>query len=151
MPKLPAALPALFALAALVLAPAYAADQSTPVPGSVDADGNKVLTIINKDPPGQRCNNNTQVAVEIANAFRVPIRILPASLAAGLPAPGVFYGNTLIAADGKDHNGMSSFQMVADLLELEGAPKQTRTGLIYQEKVRRDFDALKAAIKSGGK
>ena len=58
---------------------------------------------------------------------------------------------TGIAADGKDHNGMSSFQMVADLLELEGAPKQPKTGLIYNENVRKDFDALKAIIKSGGK
>jgi hypothetical protein len=127
------------------------ADQSMAVPGAVDAAGRKVLTIINKDPPGQRCNNNTQVAVEVANTYRVPIQILPASLAIGLPAPGVFYGNQLIAADGKDHNGMSSFQMVADVLDLEGAPKQPKTGLIYQEKVRKDFDSLKAMIKSGGK
>jgi hypothetical protein len=63
----------------------------------------------------------------------------------------VFYGTHLIAADGKDQNGMSSFQMVADLLELEGAPKQPKTGLIYNEKVRKDFDTLKAVIKSGGK
>jgi hypothetical protein len=127
------------------------AQQSFVVPNAVDAAGNRVLTIVNKDPPGQRCNNNTQVAVEIANTYRVPIQILPASLVPNLPAPGVFYGTHLIAADGKDHNGMSSFQMVADLLELEGAPKQPKTGLIYQEKVRKDFDALKAVIKSGGK
>lgn len=127
------------------------ANPSMSVPGAVDAQGNKVLTIVNKEPPGQRCNNNTQVAVEVANTYRVPVRILPASLAPGLPAPGVFYGNQLIAADGKDHNGMSSFQMVADTLELDGAPKLSKTGLIYQEKVRKDFDALKAIIKTGGK
>jgi hypothetical protein len=130
---------------------AFAAEQSYVVPNAVDAAGNRVLTIVNKDPPGQRCNNNTQVAVEVANTYRVPIQILPASLAPNLPAPGVFYGSHLIAADGKDHNGMSSFQMVADLLELEGAPKQPKTGLIYNEKVRKDFDTLKAVIKSGGK
>lgn len=139
------------ALLALSISQAGLADQSMNVPGAIDAGGRKVLTIINKDPPGQRCNNNTQVAVEVANSYRVPIQILPASLAPGLPAPGVFYGNQLIAADGKDHNGMSSFQMVADVLDFEGAPKQPKTGLIYQEKVRRDFDALKAVIKSGGK
>lgn len=127
------------------------ADTSMNVPGSTDASGNKVLTIINKEPPGQRCNNNTQVAVEVANVYRVPIRIVPASQAPGLPAPAVFYGNSLIAADGKDHNGMSSFQMVADVMDFEGAPKFGKTGLIYQEKVRRDYDALKAVIKSGGK
>ena len=133
-----------------MVAPAFA-DQSMPVPGAFDAAGNKVLTIINKDPPGVRCNGNTQVAVEIANTYRVPIQIIPASLAPKLPAPSVFYGQQLIVADGKDHNGQSSFQIVADVLDMEDAPKQPKNGLIYQEKVRKDFDALKAVIKSGGK
>lgn len=137
--------------AALAFSALAIADQSMNVPGAVDAAGNKVLTIINKEPPGQRCNNNTQVAVEVANVYRVPIRIIPASLAPGLPAPAVFYGNQLIAADGKDHNGMSSFQMVADVMDFENAPKFSKTGLIYHEKVRKDYDALKAVIKSGGK
>lgn len=141
-------IPGLFVLS---FAHSVAADQSMAIPGAIDTAGNKVLTIINKDPPGQRCNNNTQVAVEVANTYRVPIRILPASLAPGLPAPGVFYGNQLVAADGKDHNGMSSFQMVADVLDFENAPRQAKSGLIYQDKVRKDFDALKAVIKSGGK
>lgn len=137
--------------AALAFSTVAVADQSMNVSGSVDASGNKVLTIINKEPPGQRCNNNTQVAVEVANVYRVPVRIIPASQAPGLPAPAVFYGNSLIAADGKDHNGMSSFQMVADVMDFENAPKFSKTGLIYQEKVRKDYDALKAVIKSGGK
>jgi hypothetical protein len=137
--------------AAMAFSTLVLADQSMNVPGSVDANGNKVLTIINKEPPGQRCNNNTQVAVEVANVYRVPIRIVPASQAPGLPAPAVFYGNQLIAADGKDHNGMSSYQMVADVMDFENAPKFGKTGLIYQEKVRKDYDALKAVIKSGGK
>lgn len=127
------------------------ADSSMAVPGAVDAAGNRVLTVINRDPPGVRCNNNSQVAIEIANTYRVPIQILPASLVPMLPAPAVFFGNQLIAADGRDHHGMSSFQIVADRLDLEGTPKHARTGLIYQEKVRRDFDALKANIKTGGK
>lgn len=37
-------------------------------------------------------------AIEVANVYRVPIRIVPASQAPGLPAPAVFYGNQLIAA-----------------------------------------------------
>lgn len=137
--------------AALAFSAAAFADQSMAVPGAIDVAGNKVLTIINKEPPGQRCNNNTQVAVEVANVYRVQIRIMPASQVPGLPAPAVFYGNQLIAADGKDHNGMSSFQMVADVMDFENAPKFSKTGLIYQEKVRKDYDALKAVIKSGGK
>jgi hypothetical protein len=143
----------IFALAAvLVIASScFAAEQSWAVPGAIDAAGNKVLTIINKDPPGVRCNGNTQVAVEIANTYRVPIQIIPSSLAPNFPAPSVFYGQQLIVADGKDHNGQSSFQIVADVLDMEDAPKQPKNGLIYQEKVRKDFDALKAVIKSGGK
>ncbi|MDX9995973.1 MAG: hypothetical protein RBS28_11680 [Rhodocyclaceae bacterium] len=138
-------------ITALFAAHSAFADQSMNLPGAVDASGHKVLTVINKEPPGQRCNNNTQVAVEVANVYRVPIRIVPASQMPGLPAPAVFYGNQLIAADGKDYNGMSSFQMVADVMDFEGAPKFGKTGLIYQEKVRKDYDALKAVIKSGGK
>lgn len=130
---------------------AGAAEQSMGVPNAVDPAGNRVLTVINKDPPGVRCNTNTQVAAEVANAYRVPVQIIPASLAPNLPAPSVFYGNQMIAADGKEHNGMSSFQVVADVLDLEGAPKQPKNGLLYQEKVRKDFDALKAIIKTGGK
>ena len=131
--------------------PAAAAKQSMPVPGAIDGAGRKVLTLVNKDPPGVRCNGNVQVAAEIANTYLVPIQILPASLVPNLPAPSVFYGQELIAADGLDHNGQSSFQIIADALDLEGAPKQAKTGLIYQDKVRKEFEALKSTIKSGGK
>ena len=102
-------------------------------------------------PPGQRCNGNLQVAAEVANTYRVPIQLLPSSLAQGLPAPAVFYGNQLIVADGKEHNGAASYQIVADVLDLEGVAKQDKSGLLFQDTVRRDFDALKATIKSGGK
>lgn len=138
-------------LLALATTPAAFSNQSMPVPGALDSAGRKVLTIVNKDPPGVRCNGNVQVATEIANTYRVPIQILPASLVPNLPAPAVFYGQELIAADGKDHNGQASFQMVADVLEIEGAPKQPKTGLIYQDKVRKEFEALKSTIKTGGK
>ena len=131
--------------------PAAFANQSMPVPGAIDGAGRKVLTLVNKDPPGVRCNGNVQVAAEIANTYRVPIQILPASLVPNLPAPSVFYGQELIAADGLDHNGQSSFQIIADALDLEGAPKQPKAGLIYQDKVRKEFEALKSTIKTGGK
>ena len=142
----------LFALLLMVATvPAALANKSMPVPGAIDSAGRKVLTIVNKDPPGVRCNGNVQVAAEIANTYRVPIQILPASLVPNLPAPSVFYGQELIAADGLDHNGQSSFQIVADVLEMESAPKQPKTGLIYQDKVRKEFEALKSTIKTGGK
>lgn len=138
-------------LLVLGAAPTAIANQSLPVPGAIDGAGRKVLTIVNKDPPGVRCNGNVQVAAEIANTYRVPIQILPASLVPNLPAPSVFYGQELIAADGKDHNGQSSFQIVADVLDMEDALKQPKTGLIYQDKVRKEFEALKSTIKTGGK
>jgi hypothetical protein len=123
---------------------------SMPVPGAVDAQGRKVLTFIAKDPPGQRCNGNLQVAAEIANAYRVPIQLLPSSLAPAMPAPAVFYGRQPIVSDGGNMNGQASYQVVADVLEVEGVAKQPRAGLLQSSPdVRREFDALKASIKGG--
>ncbi|MHB1124068.1 MAG: hypothetical protein ACYC0T_15310 [Ramlibacter sp.] len=130
---------------------ASAGPVSMAVPGAQTASGQKVLTFIAKDPPGQRCNGNLQVAAEVANSYRVPIQLLPASLAPGLPAPAVFYGTQLIVADGKDFNGAASYQIVADVLEMEGVPHQAKAGLLLDQAVRRDFDALKATIKAGGR
>ncbi len=130
---------------------AMTADISMPVPGAQTGSGQRVLTFIAKDPPGQRCNGNLQIAAEIANTYRVPIQLLPSTLAPGLPAPAVFYGTQLIVADGKDFNGAASYQIVADVLDMESVPKQAKSGLLFQDGVRKDFDALKATIKSGGK
>ena len=144
----------LIALCLTAAMPAWAESapqMSMNVPGATDMAGRLVLTFINKDPPGQRCNNNLQVASEIANAYRLPIQLLPASLVPHLPAPSVFYGQRMIAGDGKDHNGMSSFQMVADVLEMEGVPKQAKPGLLFNEKVRKEYDDLRGMIRSGGK
>jgi hypothetical protein len=143
---------AIVAVSLLALAAPAAADaQSWAVPGAEDMAGRKVLTFIAKDPPGQRCNNNLQVAAEIANAYRVPIQLIPASYVPSLPAPAVFYGRQLIAADGKDFNGLASYQMIADVLEVESADKQPRNGLLFHPAVRSNFDTLKTSIKSGGK
>jgi hypothetical protein len=141
----------LLAMILAILAVQVSAQQSFNVPGAVDAAGRKVLTFVNKDPPGQRCNNNLQVAAEIANAYRLPIQLLPASLVPQLPVPSVFYGGQMIAADGKDHNGLSSFQLVADVLEMDGVPKQAKPGLLFNEKVCKEYDDLRGMIKSGGK
>lgn len=126
-------------------------DMSMPVPGASDAAGRKVLTFIAKDPPGVRCNGNLQVAAEVANTYRVPIQLVPSSLVPHLPAPAVFYGNQLLAADGKEHNGAVTFQMVSDVLEVESVPRQDKEGLLFNANVRRNFDGLKSSIKSGGK
>ena len=124
---------------------------SMPVPGSTDAAGRKVLTFVAKDPPGVRCNGNLQVAAEVANRYRVPIQLLPSSLAPHLPAPSVFYGDQVLAADGKDHNGAVTYQMVTDVLEVEGVAQQAQDGLLFNSGVRRHFDGLKDSIKTGGR
>ncbi|MFP4251595.1 MAG: hypothetical protein ACLFRM_03045 [Guyparkeria sp.] len=121
------------------------------VPGATGPSGQTVLTFIGKEPPGTRCNNNLQVAAQVANTYQVPIQILSASMVEELPAPAVFYGDQLIAADGKDHNGMASYQMVTDILEIEGVPKHESTGLLGNEKVNKEFTDLQSIIKSGGK
>lgn len=135
----------------LAALPALASNVSMPVPGAVDASGHKVLTFIAKDPPGVRCNGNLQVAAEIANSYRITIQLIPSSLVPNLPAPSVFYGTQMIAADRADFNGAVSFQMIADLLELEGVPKQTKAGLLFEPKVHGNLNDLKDSIKSGGK
>ena len=130
----------------------WAADAvSMNVPGSTDTAGRKVLTFIAKDPPGVRCNGNLQIAAELANTYRVPIQLVPSSLMPNLPAPSGFYGNQMLAADGKDHNGAVSFQMISDVLEVEGVAMQPKEGLLFNTNVRRNFDGLKNSIKSGGK
>ena len=140
----------LLGLATLAFAGASQATVSMPVPGSQTADGKKVSTFVAKDPPGVRCNGNLQVAVDIANVYQVPIQLVPSNLVPQLTAPAVFYGNEMIAADGKDHNGGVSYAIVSDVLEIDGVPKQAKTGLIGNANVRDRFDLLKATIKTGG-
>lgn len=133
------------------LAPEIMVQQAYDVPGAVDSAGRGVLTFINRDPPGQRCNNNLQVAAEIANVYRLPIQLLPASLAPHLPAPSVFYGTRMVVADGKDHNGVCDFQLLAGALETAEVAKQDQPGLLFNEKVRKEFDDLRGMILGGGK
>lgn len=123
------------------------AQATTALPGSIDAQGRTVLTFVASDPPGVRCNNNLQVAAGIANAFQVPIRLLPAGLEPDLPAPSVFYGDTLIAADGQDHNGMASYHLIADVLDIEGVPRQPEPGLLLKDAVNTEFEGLKGLIR----
>lgn len=130
---------------------AWSSDISMAVPGSTDASGRKVLTFVASDPPGVRCNGNLQVAAEIANTYRVPIQLVPSSLMPNLPAPSVFYGNQMIAAHGQAHNGGVSFQVVSDVLEMEGVAKQAKEGLLFNSNVRRNFEGLRDSIKSGGR
>lgn len=112
-------------------------------PDSTDFGAREGLTFIAKDSPGVRCNGNLQVTAELASTDRVPISLIPSSLAPHLPAPLVFYGRQMRAADGKEHNGAMPFQMASDVLEVEGVPKQGKEGLLFNADVRRNSAGLK--------
>ena len=135
----------LIAIASLLSATVYA---NSPVP--VEINGQKALVLINQDPPGTRCNTNVQIAAEIANAYRLPILILPQTAVPPLtPAPSVWFNGQNIAASGGAHNGMVSYQIIADILELEGTNKQKKHGKLFNDSVRPEFDKLKSIIKTG--
>lgn len=117
-------------------------------PGAAVIGGQKVLTLISRDPPGIRCNNNMQVAAELSNLYKVPVQVIPVTFAGpGAKAPAVYYGDQLIAVDEGELNGMVSFSQIADILEIENVPKQEQQGRLME--VKKDFDSLKAAIKAG--
>jgi hypothetical protein len=135
----------LLSIVALFAFNAYA---NSPVP--LEINGQKALVFINQDPPGTRCNTNVQIAAEIANAYRLPILILPQTAVPPLtPAPSVWYNGQNIAASGGAHNGMVSYQIIADILELEGTTKQKKPGKLFNDSVRPDFDKFKSTIKTG--
>lgn len=132
-------------LAALAHMPTFAQN----APGPLEINGRKVLTLVSNDPPGLRCNNNIQVAAELANAYKVPILIYPVSfMPPGTKAPVVWYGGENIAQSGGKLNGMISFTELADRFEVEGVTKQDKTGLLLSPKVNSSFEALKESIKS---
>ena len=137
-------LTALIALAALagITAPVWAGP-----PGITKLGSHKVLTLVVRDPPWVRCNNNMQVAAELTNLYLLPVQVVPHALAGpGAKAPAVYYGDELIAEDGGKGNGMVSFTEMADVMEIEGVPKHPTTGRLMAEP-KSKHDALKEAIK----
>ena len=117
-------------------------------PGPLEIDGRKVLTLVSNDPPGLRCNNNIQVAAELANTYKVPILIYPVSfMPAGTKAPIVWFGGENIAQSGGKLNGMISYTELADRFEVEGVTKQDKSGLLMAPAVNSTFEALKQSIK----
>ncbi|NYT64784.1 hypothetical protein H0A58_02230 [Alcaligenaceae bacterium] len=132
------------AMAFLLSQPSFAQT----APGPIEIDGRKVLTLVSNDPPGLRCNNNIQVAAELANAYKVPILVYPVSfMPAGTKAPMVWFGGENIAQSGGKLNGMISYTELSDLFELEDVEKQGKTGLLLAPKVNSSFQALKQSIK----
>lgn len=117
-------------------------------PGPLEIEGRKVLTLVSNDPPGLRCNNNIQVAAELANTYKVPILIYPVSfMPAGTRAPIVWFGGENIAQSGGKLNGMISYTELADRFEVEGVTKQDKSGLLMAPAVNSSFEALKQSIK----
>lgn len=133
----------------LLLAMAFVAAQPVLAgpPSNTVIEGQKVLTLVVREPPALRCNNNMQVAAELNNLYKIPIVVLPASLAQWSKAPAVYYGDQLIAEDGGDFNGMVGITQMVDVIEIEGALKQDRGGRLTE--VKKEHEALKAAIKAG--
>ncbi len=138
-------LAALIALAALagITAPAWAGP-----PGVTKLGSQKVLTLVVRDPPWVRCNNNMQVAAELTNIYLLPVQVVPHALAGpGAKAPAVYYGDELIAEDGGKGNGMVSFTELSDILEVEGVAKHKQEGRLMAKEPKPQHEALKAAIK----
>ena len=134
------ALSAIFATGA---APAWAGP-----PGTTKLGSHKVLTLVVRDPPWVRCNNNMQVAAELTNIYQIPVQVVPHGFAgAGAKAPAVYYGDELIAEDGGKGNGMVSFTELSDMLEVEGVAKHKQEGRLMAKEPKPQFEALKAAIK----
>ncbi|AOF86104.1 hypothetical protein BSY239_2880 [Hydrogenophaga sp. RAC07] len=136
-----------FALTTVFLG-TLASSWAQPAPGPLEIDGRKVLTLVSNDPPGLRCNNNIQVAAELANTYKVPIPIYPVSfMPAGTKAPIVWFGGENIAQSGGKLNGMISYTELADRFEVEGVTKQDKSGLLMAPAVNGTFEALKQSIK----
>lgn len=134
--------------AALALVAALAAAGAAEPPGPTEIGGQKVLTLVVREPPALRCNNNIQIAAELSNIYKVPVIVLPASVAKpGTKAPSVWYGKDLMAEDGGINNGMVSYTQIADVLEIEGVPKQDQTGRLIDADVRPKFEELKRQIR----
>lgn len=109
--------------------------------------GQKVLTLVVREPPALRCNNNMQIGAELNNLYKIPIVILPASLAPWSRAPAVYYGEQLVAEDAGDFNGMVGFDQMKAIVEIEGIARQDRPGRLME--VKSVHENLKAAIKGG--
>ncbi|MDK9720950.1 MAG: hypothetical protein OEL53_07180 [Rhodospirillales bacterium] len=132
-------------LALTSLGPVQAGDP----PGPTEINGQKVLTLVGREPPALRCNNNMQIAAELSNIYKIPVLIMPVSLAKpGTKAPTVWYGKDLMAEDGGVNDGMVTFSQLADVLEIDDVPKLPLKGRLLDADVKPKFDILKQQIKT---
>lgn len=148
MNTLPRALPIALLTASVMHLASLAFPAWAGTPGATKLGSQKVLTLVVRDPPWVRCNNNMQVAAELTNIYLLPVQIVPHALAGpGAKAPAVYYGDELIAEDGGKGNGMVSFTELADMLEVEGVAKHKQEGRLMAKEPKPAHEALKTAIK----
>jgi hypothetical protein len=136
--------------AGLTVFASFVSAQSAANPVPAEVNGQKALVFVQQDPPGTRCNTNMQIAAEIMNVYQVPVVLMPQhSVPKFTPAPSVWYGGQVVAASGAQHNGMVSYTIVSDQLEMDGAPKHGKAGKLFNTSVRPGFEQLKDVIKTG--
>lgn len=103
------------------------------------------LLVISNDPPGIRCNRNIQAAAEIANLYRVTVRLVPRSLAGpGAAAPAVWFAGEPVTVDGDARKGVADRELLVAVLERAGVPRQEKAGRLAQ--IEPAMNALRAAI-----
>lgn len=108
-------------------------------------DLSPVLTLVNNDPPGARCNRNIQAAAEVANHYRITVQIVPRSLAgADAIAPAVYLDDTPIVRDGDEHKGIVEAGLLNEVMDRAGVPRQEKPGRLTE--IRAELEKFREAI-----
>ncbi|MFP4611582.1 MAG: hypothetical protein ACLFQT_11225 [Thiohalophilus sp.] len=108
-------------------------------------DRTPVLTLVNNDPPGPRCNRNIQAAAEVANRYRITVQLLPRSLAApGAVAPAVYLDGTPLVEDGDAYKGVADVGLLEEALDQAGVPRQAKPGRLTE--ISAELEKFREAI-----
>lgn len=100
---------------------------------SEPTDQTPVLTLVNNEPPGARCNRNIQAAAEVANRYRIMVRLLPRSLAGpDAVAPAVYLDGDAITVDGDPAKGVIDAQRLDEILDHAGIPRHAKPGRLSE-------------------
>lgn len=104
-----------------------------------------VLTLVNNDPPGARCNRNIQAAAEVANRYRITVQLLPRSLAGpGALAPAVYLNGDPLTVDGDPAKGVIDAQRLDEILDNAGIPRHAKPGRLSE--ISSELAQLREAI-----
>lgn len=103
------------------------------MPNRNPAEMTAILTVVNNDPPGLRCNRNILAAAEVANRYRVTVRLVPRSLAGPKAlAPAVYLNDEPITVDGDERKGVADQELLAATLERAGISRQEKPGRLTE-------------------